>query len=127
LTNFLKDRYQRCLRHASLHGLLLTGLTSLAIPLLQAFLDRTSDIQTVSLLSAFIPSSQLDAKEKKQVERWVEGYRDLLDSWGMFTARSNFDVHRWERLRKMGQEMGDERIICPAYVPCLTFEWGADD
>jgi hypothetical protein len=35
----------------------------------------------------------------------------------MFTARSNFDVHRWERLRKMGQEMGDERIICPAYVP----------
>jgi hypothetical protein len=68
-------------------------------------------------LSAFIPSSQLDAKEKKQVERWVEGYRDLLDSWGMFTARSNFDVHRWERLRKMGQEMGDERIICPAYVP----------
>jgi hypothetical protein len=45
----------------------------------------------------------------------------------MFTARSNFDVHRWERLRKMGQEMGDERIICPAYVPCLTYEWGADD
>lgn len=114
MTNFLKDRYQRCLRHASLHGLLLTGLTSLAIPLLQAFLDRTSDIQTVSLLSAFIPSSQLDAKEKKQVERWVEGYRDLLDSWGMFTARSNFDVHRWERLRKLGEEMGDERIICPA-------------
>jgi hypothetical protein len=34
----------------------------------------------------------------------------------MFTARSHFDVHRWERLRKMGQEMGDERIICPAYV-----------
>jgi hypothetical protein len=56
-------------------------------------------------------------KEKRQVERWVEGYRDLLDSWGMFTARSNFDVHRWERLRKMGQEMVDERIICPAYAP----------
>lgn len=114
LTTYLQDRYLRCLRHASLHGLLLTGLTSLAIPLLQAFLDRTSDIQTVSLLSCFIPPSQLSIREKKQVERWVEGYRDMLDSWGMFTARSSFDVLRLERLKSLGADVVEKKSICPA-------------
>lgn len=114
LTNFLKDRYNRCLRHASLHGLLLTGLTSLAIPLLQAYLDRTSDIQTVSLLSTFIPPSQLNKGERRQVEKWVEGYRNLLDSWGMWSERSDFDVLRFERLRRLGEDVPSDKRICPA-------------
>jgi hypothetical protein len=39
--------------------------------------------------------------EKRQVERWIEGYRDILDSWKMFGVRSGFDVARMERYRSL--------------------------
>jgi hypothetical protein len=65
-------------------------------------------------LSCFIPPSQLSPKDKKEVERWVEGYRDMLDSWGMFTARSSFDVLRLERQKGLGADVREKKSICPA-------------
>lgn len=38
----------------------------------------------------------------------------MLDSWGMFTARSSFDVLRLERLKSLGAEVEEKKSICPA-------------
>jgi hypothetical protein len=41
------------------------------------------------------------------VKRWREGYRDLLDSWGMWSERVPFDVQWMETGRALGEERGN--------------------
>ncbi|KIR69689.1 cytoplasmic protein [Cryptococcus deuterogattii CA1014] len=86
-SSFLKGRMSRFARSSSLHMLPLTGLSPPALSLLSRYLARTGDLQTVTLLAAFFPPGKLDQAEKKMVERWREGYRDMLDSWGMWGER----------------------------------------
>ncbi|ODV78556.1 uncharacterized protein CANTADRAFT_26607 [Suhomyces tanzawaensis NRRL Y-17324] len=74
-----------------LEGLILTGITPRGIDLLQSFVDRTSDVQTAALISAFAcPRYFAD----NRVKHWVDCYRGLLDSWGYFGVRAKFDVAR---------------------------------
>ena len=40
------------------------------------------------------------------VRRWTESYRDLLDSWGMWGERVEFDIGRMD----LGRNFGEERI-----------------
>lgn len=75
----------------SVEVLLLTGLQKAALPALQAYLDRTSDLQTCALVVAgLVPSRFRDAT----AERWVESYRALLDRWGLARLRATLDVAR---------------------------------
>ncbi|RXK40773.1 hypothetical protein M231_02025 [Tremella mesenterica] len=113
LSAFFKDRYSRCLLHCSLHGLVLTGFTPPAIPLLQAYLDRTGDLQTVSILSTFFPPSRLSRGERKALERWQEAYRELLDRWKMYDKRCGFDVGRQIEMGRLGEEIKFDKRVCP--------------
>jgi hypothetical protein len=87
----------------------LLGLTNHLVPVLQSYLDIHADIQTTSLLAALIPPKHLTPAQRTTIERWPEGYRDLLDSWRMFAVRVDFDVRRQEKARELGggMVMGD--------------------
>jgi hypothetical protein len=75
----------------SLEALLLTGLQKAALPALQAYLDRTGDVQTCALVVAgLVPSRFRDPT----AERWVEVYRGLLDRWGLSRLRAGLDLAR---------------------------------
>nr|XP_031857269.1 uncharacterized protein CI109_007324 [Kwoniella shandongensis]KAA5524341.1 hypothetical protein CI109_007324 [Kwoniella shandongensis] len=92
--SFLRRRMNRCTRSNSLHLLALTGFSSPAVSLLSRHLARTGDLQTVAILSAFFPQHRLSKSERDTVERWREDYRDMLDSWGMWGERCEYDV-KW--------------------------------
>ncbi|WVR03585.1 hypothetical protein IAU60_000577 [Kwoniella sp. DSM 27419] len=123
-TSFLRGRFTRLTRSASLHLLALSGLNTPGISLLSRYLARTGDLQTVALLSALFPTAKLGKEEKETIERWKEGYRDMLDSWGMWGERCALDVKWGELQRGLGghpnHENGGEK--CPVCNNGLTKE-----
>ena len=106
---FLKERSERFLGNPSpsLHGLALTGLTASGLKLIQRWLERTGDIQTAALLSTFFPATRLSSSERSMLKRWREGYRDLLDRWGMWEERVKYDVVWLEMGRALGEQRGE--------------------
>ena len=120
LTSFLKNRLSRFMRNPSpsLTALAHTGFTSPAIAIVQRWLERTGDIQTVALLSSHFPANRLSPNEKEAVKRWNQSYRDLLDGWGMWGERVEYDIGRMEVGRGLGEKRGTEeedagRGTCP--------------
>ena len=113
MSAFVIDRQNQFLHDTSpsLHGLVMSGLTPPGLHLIQCWLDRTGDIQTAALLSSYFPLSRLAAAERVIVARWQEGYRDLLDSWGMWAERVAFDKRR---LELSGESEVEEGKTCPA-------------
>ncbi|WWD08951.1 hypothetical protein V865_007066 [Kwoniella europaea PYCC6329] len=108
---FLRGRLSRLTRSNSLHLLALTGLSGPGISLLSRYLARTGDIQTVSILSCLFPLNKLTKDERQIVKRWRECYRDMLDSWGMWGERCEFDVRSGELQRALsGGSGGDEGL-----------------
>ncbi|RCK64511.1 SEH-associated protein 4 [Candida viswanathii] len=74
-----------------LEGLTLTGITPRGIDLLQSYVDRTTDVQTASLMASFAcPRYFTDPR----ITHWTDCYRSLLNSWGLFGVRAKFDVAR---------------------------------
>lgn len=91
LSQYLSRLTEKVIAAGDLEGILLTGLTPRFVELLQSYLDRTGDIQTVSLLASFgWPRFIADSR----VGSWLEEYRSLLDSWQLFKQRAMFDVGR---------------------------------
>ncbi|WVF65929.1 hypothetical protein IAT40_000667 [Kwoniella sp. CBS 6097] len=129
-TSFLRGRFfTRLIRSASLHLLALSGLATPGVSLLSRYLARTGDLQSVALLSALFPTAKLDKNERETIERWKEGYRDMLDSWGMWGERCAFDVKWGEIQRGFGagsspfsekDKIGGEK--CPVCNNTLTKE-----
>lgn len=119
LTSFLRNRLNRFMRNPSpwLTSLSFVGFTAPSVGLLQRWLERTGDIQTVALLSAHFPASRLNASERETVRRWNESYRDLLDGWGMWGQRVEYDIGRMELGRGLGERRTAEgeagRGVCP--------------
>ncbi|KAK6205504.1 elongation factor 2 [Scheffersomyces amazonensis] len=74
-----------------LEGLILTGLTPRGMDLLQSYVNRTSDVQTAALISAFACPRYFS---DDRIKHWVDCYRSLLNSWGLFKIRAKFDVSR---------------------------------
>ncbi|KAJ3852157.1 hypothetical protein EV368DRAFT_41612 [Lentinula lateritia] len=126
LTTYLR----RCREHAlgknggDVDALIVTGLgTSEGREVVGLWLDRIGDVQSAALLGWTGLSSSLgrertpklapDLKTKgqtsiqdSQVTRWVETYRDFLDSVKLFHCRVEFDIERGEML----QIAKDQRI-----------------
>jgi WD repeat-containing protein mio len=92
LHRFIDRRTTAAVRMGDLEGILLTGLANnRAVDLLQSYVNRTADVQTACLaMSHVVPL----VFEDERVRRWVESYRDLLDRWGMWRARAEFDTQR---------------------------------
>ncbi|OQS05681.1 hypothetical protein THRCLA_02212, partial [Thraustotheca clavata] len=86
LTRFIDSCAESCVQRGDLQGLLLLGLDP---TLLQEYLDRTGDIQTVALLAARVTPG-----EHPLFSTWITLYRDLLNQWQLFHERALFDVGR---------------------------------
>ncbi|KAH7874658.1 uncharacterized protein C8R40DRAFT_1171269 [Lentinula edodes] len=119
LTTYLR----RCREHAlgknggDVDALIVTGLgTSEGREVVGLWLDRIGDVQSAALLGwtglssslgrERIPKLASDLKTKgqtsiqdSQVTRWVETYRDFLDSVKLFHCRVEFDIERGEMLQ----------------------------
>ncbi|ESK97742.1 wd repeat protein [Moniliophthora roreri MCA 2997] len=118
LTIYLRSCVEKALRDEgddtsnSLDVLAVTGLaTQEGRELLSRWTDQTADVQSAAILGWMGLARSLDTnsgnrttlkgkparaqrEDKRRVERWVETYRDLLDSWQMFRERVEFDIER---------------------------------
>lgn len=79
LRTFLERNTDACIASGNLEGLVLTGLTESGLALLQNYVDRSGDVQSAAIAASFVFPARLD---DARAQRWVESYRDLLDSWG---------------------------------------------
>lgn len=148
LADYIRIMIQNCTDNGDLNGLLITGTSSEAgINLLQSYLDRTDDCQTVALISIKFLSKDLISHS--QVEHWIarlvalftmaitklfvdfrgvicewpfknykkftnamdSSYRDLLDIWGLWVQRANFDI-------TMGQIQPQPRYARSVFLLC---------
>lgn len=71
------------------------------IELLQAYMDATSDVQTVALLVCRLPSVLMCAPQKTySVEtEWLSCYRKVLNAWSLYMERAALDVALGQRMR----------------------------
>ena len=72
LTSYLDHLEESALKSGALQGLLLSGLTERSLPLLQAFVDRTADVQTGALLSTLVSPRRF---KSEIAEQWMTTYR----------------------------------------------------
>lgn len=87
-------------RGGDIEALLITGLNPAGLDVIQAYIDATGDVQTAACLVSFVSPARWRSDRKSRggprPERWVETYRELLDSWQLFHHRVQFDILRGE-------------------------------
>ncbi|KAK9501891.1 hypothetical protein O3M35_012529 [Rhynocoris fuscipes] len=90
LAEFITQLTDSLVQEGNLSAVLLTGMSTQTIPLLQHYLDNTGDVQSVSVLAmrGFSPS----LLDHDRTQYWINCYRDLLDIWRMWSQRSQFDI-----------------------------------
>ncbi|CUM63171.1 uncharacterized protein PRCAT00000739001 [Priceomyces carsonii] len=116
LTIYLNRLVDTVVHNGELDGLILTGLTPRGMDLLQCYVDRTSDVQTASLIGAFgCPRYFHD----QRVNHWVDCYRRLLNSWGMFSVRAKFDVARVKLSKNGSGHLTLKAIPKQVYLQCI--------
>ncbi|KAL3669795.1 hypothetical protein V7S43_005174 [Phytophthora oleae] len=92
LLAFVAQHEEESEQYGRLEGLIVTGINADGIRLLQTYLDRTGDVQTLALLAARLPSSYV--AKSPRLEKWIQIYKDLLNQWQLFHERARFDVGR---------------------------------
>uniref|UniRef100_A0A6B2KXP8 Uncharacterized protein n=1 Tax=Arcella intermedia TaxID=1963864 RepID=A0A6B2KXP8_9EUKA len=92
LVNFLTATEEQVTNSGDIEGLLITGLSESGrcVELLQNYLNKTGDIQTVACLVCHVP----DRRPSGKFEQWIHIYRSLLNRWQMWFERAKFDVDR---------------------------------
>lgn len=68
-----------------LSALLLTGISEEGLELFLKYLERTSDVQTVSLLLLW--ALPCKTSQIPLARTWTESYRSLLDCWRLWNVR----------------------------------------
>ena len=90
LNFFVNDCWKTFLDRGDLGGFYICGGASHeSVELLQRYVDRTGDVQTASWLSVKALTSELVLGE--QVKFWIDSYKNLLDSWALYSARVELD------------------------------------
>lgn len=90
LSEYVKFLIQHSITNGNLHGLLLTGATVDGIQLLQAFVDKTDDVQTAALIASKI--MPLDLQSDNRIQTWIAIMRNLMNVWEMYEKRAAFDI-----------------------------------
>ena len=73
-------------KFGNLTGLLITGLTPRGGELIENYVKRSGDVQTAAFLAMFAqPKGFADGRGL----RWLETYRDLMDTWCMHIQVTN--------------------------------------
>lgn len=97
LTAFLERTKVQVIGQGRLTGLLLTGIDAIGggVDLLQNYVDRTSDLQTATLILSHISFRKIK-DPRNRINIWTHMYRLMLDKWSLWTERAKFDVQRGE-------------------------------
>lgn len=109
LSSYLRRTTECSSSQGDIGGIIITGLTPPGMNVLQSYVDRTGDVQTAAILSAYVSPAKFS---DSRVERWLEAYRDLLDGFKFFHHRVGFDIDRGQVIQDAVQN-GD---VAP-------FEW----
>lgn len=112
--NQLQDYFDKliedeCLKYSDLNGVLLTGLGPKCIDLFQSFIDKTGDIQSISL--AIIHTPYIDVLESNQVEYWLNCYKEQLNKFKFWEKRAEFDILRM-KLKKFQNLVTSPEQVC---------------
>jgi len=111
LQEYIEHLNRVLIKEGNLDGMLITGLTNDGLNLLQSHVDKTGDIQTVSLFS--LHTSTQEVNKDMRMQQWVNSYRSLLDSWRLWTQRAKFDVEFYK-----GHATSSEKSPQQVYVSC---------
>ncbi|KAG0323147.1 hypothetical protein BGZ99_002924, partial [Dissophora globulifera] len=117
LMAYIQSTAESLTNSGEIDGIILTGLTEAGVDLLTNYVNRTGDIQTVTLASSVaIPRYFKDIR----VDEWVDIYRDLLDRWQLFYTRARFDIARGRSLQQSTQSGVSAADMTPTqiYVRC---------
>ncbi|KAL8558525.1 hypothetical protein ACOMHN_038849 [Nucella lapillus] len=90
LKTYINSLCEDLVAKGDLDGMLLTGLSSEGIDLLENYVDRTSDVQTAAVVAVFSGTAQSIKDER--VNSWIYSYRMLLNQWGLWHQRAQFDI-----------------------------------
>jgi len=90
LLKYFTEIIEQGKKDGAIESLILTGFTQNGLDTLRAYFDRTSDIQTVALISMIINANQKSANP--QLGKWVQSYRELLNRLGFMTERARLDI-----------------------------------
>ncbi|ODQ81480.1 hypothetical protein BABINDRAFT_159760 [Babjeviella inositovora NRRL Y-12698] len=116
LTIYLNRLADKVISHGNIEGLVLTGITPKGIDLLQSYVDRTSDVQTASLIAAFgCPKYFQDVR----VDHWIDSYCTLLNSWSLFHVRAKFNVARAKLARDEGGRTRAKVVPRQLHLQCI--------
>ena len=96
LGTLLRKLVARATASGAINALCLTGLGVAAVPLLQSYIDRTSDVQSVALLASRGPPALL---QHPRVQAWLAIYSNVLNSWQLYHARCALDIAVAARIR----------------------------
>ncbi|KAJ2377681.1 hypothetical protein GGI05_006835, partial [Coemansia sp. RSA 2603] len=117
-----------------LEALLVTGITGsdAGRRVLQAYVDRTGDVQTAALAVCADPEDAVGAGAASSAadvgEQWIYAYRHLLNMWRMFTTRCLFDIAQGNAREAKGlprlSRVGEEVALRPADVRCTFCHQG---
>lgn len=118
------EKQSYCIKEGLLQGLLFTGLLTVGgFEVLQHYINKTDDLQTVALLSSriFYSISELDSNTciNKDAnfsgstdalneaislceisKNWLFFYRNILNRWELYTERAYFDLEIHQRIQK---------------------------
>jgi hypothetical protein len=106
LVSFLEKCIEKSKRQGNIEGLVITGLAKEGIEILQSFVDRYSDVQTVALVVSRVILPLDWTAERRICLEWVETYRSLLNYWQMWQSRATYDVDKAEVLRRVKARIG---------------------
>jgi WD repeat-containing protein mio len=107
---FLENCVQESQSLGNVEGIVITGIETKGIQILESYVDRTADIQTAALLTSRVvfPSTTAEfSTERRICAEWLQSYRSLLNTWQMWQSRAVFDVDRAQWLRKVKQRQSE--------------------
>lgn len=116
LDMFLDRVSKTVIARGEIEGLVLTGITPTGMDLLQSYVDRTADVQTASLLCSYgCPRFFVD----KRANAWIDAYRTVLNSWGAFSVRAQFDVARTKLSKSLFPSSSSKGLVPrQVYLQC---------
>jgi hypothetical protein len=113
IVDWLHIMKEDCVKNGSIEGILTTGLSDTGLTVLQHYIDRYDDIQTVALLVSRVIDTQqqepqasvkpcvgVEPRSSTLEWVWLHEYRSLLNRWELFVERAYLDVELGKRYRR---------------------------
>jgi hypothetical protein len=95
VTSALRRMTEAAYQQGDIEGLIITGLTKSGLNILQAYVDKTGDVQTAAIMSSYVCPVRF---KDSRAEKWLQTYRDLLDGFKLHHERVGFDIERGQLL-----------------------------